>query len=324
MEQPRFVDVLRAAGAIGPYLPKTGFYESASLGSLLGCRLFVKYENHHAIGSFKIRGCLNRMLELDPHERSKGVVTASQGNHGQGVAWGARLLGIDATVVVPVGANPDKIEAIRNFGGTVVEQGVDFEAANAAAWELSIEQCLTYIHPSEDPSIVAGHATVALEMFEDEPDLDVIVVPVGSGGLASGMGLVAKTLRPTCRVVGVQTRNIPAHIESRRVGGPTEVPPARTIAEGIAVRRPSPLPFAMVSRYVDDLVAVGEEEIARAIVLLLEKTHNLAEGAGAAALAGALRVKGSLRGKRVGIVLSGGNLAAGVFAGALAEALPVG
>lgn len=308
MERPTFADVLRAARAIRPYVARTGFYESPSLGKIIGCRLLVKYENHQPVGSFKIRGALNRMLHLSPTERAHGVVTASQGNHGQGVAYAARQLAATTTVYVPRKANPDKVEAMRALGATVVIEGKDFEAADRAAWERSANEGTTYLHPADDPHIIAGQGTVALEMFEDEAGLDALVVPIGAGGLSSGIALVAKTLRPECRVIGVQTERLPAFVESLRAGHPVEVPPASTFAEGIAVRKPPPLPFAMVQDLVDEITTVTEEQIRRAIVLLLEKTHNLAEGAGAASLAAALKLREALGGRTIGIVLSGGNL----------------
>lgn len=308
MDRPTFVDVLAAARTIRPYLAKTAFYESIPLGKMLGCRIFVKYENHQPVNSFKVRGALNRMLRASFEERQRGFVTASQGNHGQGVCYAAAIVGAHATVVVPEKANPDKVEAMRNLGAEVLTHGEDFEAAVARAWEIAAERNATYLHAADDPLIVAGHATVALEMFEDEPALDTIVFPVGAGGLISGAALVAKTLKPEVEVIGVQAERTPGFVESLKAGHVVECAPSSTFAEGIAVRHPPQLTFEMVRDLVDDVITVSEEDMRRAIILLLEKTHNLAEGAGAAGLAGVVKLHERLAGRIVGTVLSGGNL----------------
>jgi len=308
VDRPTFADVLAAARTIRPYIAKTAFYESTSLGKMFGCRLFVKYENHQAVGSFKVRGALNRMLRTSHEERDRGFVTASQGNHGLGVCYAAQIIGAKATVVVPEKANPDKVEAMRNLGADVVTRGEDFEAAVARAWEIAAEGKATYLHAADDPLIVAGHATVTLEMFEDEPSLDTLVFPVGAGGLISGAALVAKTLKPEVEVIGVQAERVPGFVESLKAGHSVESPPASTFAEGIAVRQPPQLTFEMVRDLVDEVITVTEEEMRRAIILLLEKTHNLAEGAGAAGLAGVVKLHERLGGRSVGTVLSGGNL----------------
>ena len=301
MDRPTFVDVLSAARTIRPYIAKTAFHESISLGKMLGCRIFVKYENHQAVGSFKARGALNRMLSASVEERRGGFVTASMGNHGQGVCYAARIVESHATIVVPEKANPDKVEAMRNLGAEVLAAGEDFEAAVARAWEIAAERSATFLHAADDPLIVAGHATVALEMFEDEPALDTIVFPVGSGGLISGAALVGKTLKPEARVIGVQAERTPGFVASLAAGHVVETPPASTFAEGIAVRQPPQLTFEMVRDLVDEVITVSEEE-------MLEKTHNLAEGAGAAGLAGVVKLREALSGRTVGTVLSGGNL----------------
>ncbi|MGH2786232.1 MAG: threonine ammonia-lyase [Actinomycetota bacterium] len=308
MDRPAFVDVLSAARTIRPYVTPTAFYESISLGRMLGLRLFIKYENHQPVGSFKLRGALNRMLSASNEERSRGFVTASQGNHGQGVCYAARIVGAKATVVVPEKGNPDKVEAMRNLGAEVITFGSDFEAAVAKAWEIAAERNATYLHAAGDPLIVAGHATVALEMFAHEPALDTIVFPIGAGGLISGSALVAKTLKPEVEVIGVQAEKTPGFVESLEAGHVVECVPNSTFAEGIAVRQPPELTFEMVRDLVDKVITVTEEEMRRAILLLLEKTHNLAEGAGAAGLAGVVKLREDLAGRTVGTVLSGGNL----------------
>jgi threonine dehydratase len=308
IEEPTFEDVLAARRLIEKHLPRTPFYESMSLGRMLGLTLFVKYENHQPVGAFKVRGTVNKILNLTAEERARGVVTASMGNHGQGVCYGARLIDVQATVVMPEKANPDKVEAMRNLGAEVVFHGDDFEEAVERATELEHDKGYVYFHAANDPWIVAGHGTIGLEILEDVPDLDVLVVPVGAGGLISGVALAAKTMNPVIEIIGVQAKNCAPFYRSRREGRLVEAESARTFAEGLASRTPTPLPFRMIDRLVDDLVVASEEELRRAIVLLLEKTHNLAEGAGAAGTAGVVQLHERLGGKKVGTILSGGNL----------------
>ncbi|MEX2459196.1 MAG: threonine/serine dehydratase [Actinomycetota bacterium] len=317
--EPAFVDVLAARRMIEPYLGRTPLYESLSLGNMLGLTLFVKYENHQPIGAFKVRGTLNKVLALDTAERRRGVVTASMGNHGQGVCYAARLLDVKATVVMPEKANPDKVEAMRNLGGEVLFEGDDLEDANEAAQRLEQEKGYVYFHAANDPWIVAGHGTIGLEMLEDVPDLDVLVVPIGAGGLISGVSLAAKTLNPGIEIIGVQAKAVAPYYASREAGHLVDAPTAVTFAEGLACRFPTVLPFQMIDRYVDELIVATEEEMRRGIVLLLEKTHNLAEGAGAAGVAGVVRLHERLAGRRVGTILTGGNLNRHVLERALSD-----
>lgn len=308
VEEPSFDDVLAARRVIEPHLPRTPFYESISLGRMLGLTLFIKYENHQPVGAFKVRGTVNKVLNLTEEERARGVVTGSMGNHGQGVCYGARLIGVHATVVMPEKANHDKVEAMRNLGAEVVFHGEGFEEASERAMELERERGFVYFHAANDPWIVAGHGTIGLEMLEEVPDLDALVVPVGAGGLISGVALAAKMLNPVIEIIGVQAKNCAPFYRSRREGRLVESESARTFAEGLASRTPTALPFRMIDRLVDDLVVATEEELRRAIVLLLEKTHNVAEGAGAAGTAGVVQLRDRLAGKTVGTILSGGNL----------------
>jgi threonine dehydratase len=308
LRQPTFADVLAARRLIERYLNPTAFHESISLGRAFGLRLWIKYENHQPTVAFKVRGTLNRILNISSEEAGRGVVTASAGNHGQGVCYAARLRGIRATIIVPDQANPDKVEAMRNLGANVVFAGRDFDEADQRARKLEAEEGFVYFHAANDPWIIAGHGTVGLEMMEQEPDLDALVVPVGAGGLISGVALAAKTLNPQIEILGVQAKDCAPYFKSRELGRLTAVESADTFAEGLASRRPTPLPFAMIDRLVDDIIVATEEEMRRAIVLLLEKTHNLAEGAGAAGTAGVVKLHQRLAGKKVGTILSGGNL----------------
>ncbi len=306
--EPAFIDILAARRLIQRYLNPTPFYESTALGGMLGCRLFIKYENHQPVGAFKVRGTLNKVLCLTDDERARGVVTASNGNHGQGVCYAARITGVRATVVMPEKANPDKAEAMRTLCTEVVHEGRDFEEANAKALELEREKGFVYFHAANDPWIIAGHGIVGLEMLEVQPDLDAVVVPVGAGGLMSGVALAAKTLNPRIEVIGVQAKNCAPYVASLRAGRIVNAPSANTFAEGLASKHPTELPFRMISRLVDEVIEVSEEEMRRAVVLLLEKTHNLAEGAGAAGTAGVVQLHERLAGRKVGTILSGGNL----------------
>lgn len=317
---PSFVDILAARRALERYLHPTPFYESISLGRMLGLTLFIKYENHQPIGAFKVRGTLNKILSLSPDQRARGVVTASMGNHGQGVCYAARLLHVQATVVMPEKANPDKAEAMRNLGAEVLFSGAGFDEANDNARELEREKGYIYFHAADDPWIVAGHGTVGLEMLEAVPDLEALVVPIGAGGLISGVALAAKTLNPQIDLIGVQAKNMAAYYRSRAEGHLIEIEPgATTFAEGLACRVPRALPFQMIDRLVDDIIVATEEDMRRGIVLLLEKTHNLAEGAGAAGTAGVVRLHERLAGKRVGTILTGGNLNRHVLERALSD-----
>jgi threonine dehydratase len=306
--EPSLVDVLAARRVIERYLRPTAFYENRSLGSMLGLRLWIKYENHQPTVAFKVRGTLNKVVRLSDEERDRGVVTASAGNHGQGVCYAARLKGVRATVVVPDGANPDKVEAMRRLGGEVLFAGRDFEEADQRARELEEEKGFVYFHAANDPWIIAGHGTVGLEMLEEQPDLEVLVVPVGAGGLISGVALAAKTLKPSIRMIGVQAKDCAPFFKSRLEGRMTGVESGDTFAEGLASRHPTPLPYRMIDRLVDEIIVASEDEMRRAVVLLLEETHNLAEGAGAAGTAGVVQLRDRLAGAKVGTILSGGNL----------------
>jgi threonine dehydratase len=320
--EPTFADVLLARRRLSAHLRTTPFHESVALGELLGLRLWIKYENVQPTVAFKVRGTLNRMLNLSEEERARGVVTASAGNHGQGVSWSAGLLGVRATVVAPEQANPDKVDAMRTLGAEVLLWGRDFDEADEKARELEREKGFVYFHAADDPWIIAGHGTAGLEMLEEEPELDALVVPLGAGGLISGVALAARSMRPDIQVIGVQAAGCAPFFRSRQEGRITDVEEADTFADGLASRRPTELPYRMIDRLVDDIVVTSDEEIRRAVVLLLEKTHHLAEGAGAAGTAGVASLRERLAGKRVGTLLSGGNLNRSVLERALTDTAP--
>jgi threonine dehydratase len=306
-----FEHVRAARARQAPYVRRTPTEHSPDLSAMVGREVFLKLENLQRTGAFKLRGAISRLLTIDPAERHKGVLTASAGNHGQGLALAAKLLGTPATVVLPVGAPLAKIAAIQRLGADVVLEGSAYDSAHSHALLLARERGQTYIHAFDDPEVMAGQGAVALELLEDQPDLDTLIVPVGGGGLIAGMATAARAVRPGLKLVGVQADGSAALADAFRTGK-LSVGEASTIADGIAVKSPSPRTFAIIQRCVDDVVTVSDEAIARTIVLLLERHKLLAEGAGAAALAalmeGAIASALAPPGARVCAVVSGGNI----------------
>jgi threonine dehydratase len=298
--------VAEAAERIAPHVRHTPTEHSAAISALAGRDVFLKLENLQHTGAFKIRGALNAILQLEDAARGKGVVTASAGNHGQGVAFAARLVGVPACVVLPHGVPLAKLTAIQRSGAETVLTDGGYDDAHVAAQALARDRGMTYVHAFDDDDVIAGQGTVALELFADA-DVDTLVVPVGGGGLIAGIALAAEARRPRPRIIGVQSVNAAAFGESFRSGQAVERP-ASTIADGIAVRRPAERTLAIVRRLVDDVITVTDEAIARAIVLLLERHKLLAEGAGAAAIAAVLEGNGHVGGQRVGAIVSGGNI----------------
>lgn len=298
--------IAAAAAAIAPHVRRTPTEHSPALSALAGCDVYLKLENLQETGAFKIRGALNKLLAMYPSERARGVVTASAGNHGQGVALAAKLLGTRACVVLPQGVPLAKLAAIQRLEAEVVVAGEDYDAAHAAALDLARERSLTYVHAFDDDHVIAGQGTVARELLADAPELDAIVVPVGGGGLLAGSALALREQRRGPRLVGVQAAGSPAFARSFASGALVEDGNG-TIADGIAVRRPAARTLEIARESVHEVLTVSDEAIARAIVLLLERHKLLAEGAGAAALAAVLEHPGAF-GSRVGVVISGGNI----------------
>ena len=278
------------------------------LGQLAGCELLLKAENLQRAGSFKVRGAANKLAALSPDQKARGVIAASAGNHAQGVALAAANLGIPCTVVMPTGASIPKVEATRGYGATVLLQGDDFDQSQRHARRVMRENDLTLIHAFDDPAIVAGQGTIGLEMLEQAEDLDTVVVPVGGGGLISGIALAIKETAPGIRVIGVQAEAASAVVDSYKANRRVTVKRQATVADGIAVGTPGRITLPLISRYVDDLVLVAEDEITQAMMLLLERGKLLVEGAGAVGLAAVLGGKIQVAGKRVAVVLSGGNV----------------
>jgi threonine dehydratase len=305
---PTLADVFKARRAIAPYLPRTPILEPAGLARALGCRAVLKCENLNPTGAFKVRGGVNLISSMDPQARARGVVAASTGNHGQSVAYAARLFGAPATIFMPEAANPLKVEATLAMGAEVIQTGHDFDTARLAAEEHAERLGLRYIHSSNEPLLVAGVATAALELLESVPEIDVLFVPVGAGSGVMGAGVVARAVNPAIRVIGVQAEGAPAVYRSWREGRRIVTDRIATFAEGLATREPFEMPLALFPRLVDDMMLVDDDAIAAAIRLILETARQVAEGAGAAPTAAALARRDELAGKTVGLILSGGNI----------------
>lgn len=296
-----------AAELLQGRIRKTELIESRYFSERIGTPVYLKCENLQLTGSFKIRGASNYLLRQDPKELSAGVITASAGNHAQGLACAARWAKIPATVVMPRATPIAKVMATRSYDAEIILHGSGFDEAVAHARELEGERGLRYVSAFDDPLIISGQGTAGLEILEALPEIETLVVPIGGGGLIGGIGLVAKTLKPQIHLVGVQAANCPSALASCKEGKPVLLEAAKSLADGITVKRVGDLTFPLIDRFVDELVTVSEEEIAQAIVSLLEKGKLVVEGAGAVSLAALLFERVQPRGKTV-CVLSGGNL----------------
>src|SRR3990170_4993619 len=301
-------DVQRARERLTGIIPVTPCCYSETLSLITGARVHVKLENLQMTGSFKERGAANLLAQLSTSERRRGVIAASAGNHGLAVAFHAARLGIAAVIVMPTWAPLIKGMAARRHGAEVVLHGDGYDEAFPRAKEIEAERNLVFVHPFDDPRIIAGQGTIGLELLEQRPDLDAVIVPVGGGGLIGGIALAVKEQRPGVQVIGVQAEEIPAMKAALAAAQRVTLPAAATIADGIAVRRVGEHTFDLARRYVDDVVSVSEEEIANAILLLLEIEKTVVEGAGATPLAALVNRKVALAGKTVVLILSGGNI----------------
>lgn len=306
MNPPTFQDVLLAQRRIRPHLARTPLHRYPALDELLGAAAYVKHENYQPVGAFKVRGGVNLISQLSPEERRRGVIAASTGNHGQSVAFAARLFDVQARIVVPEGANPGKVAAMQGMGAEVIFHGSNFDAARLECERLAAEHGYRYIHSGDEPLLIAGVATETLEMLEDEPGLTTIFVPIGGGSGAAGACIVAKAISPHTRVIGVQAEASPAAFRAWREGQAASAPD-RTFAEGLATGSSFELPQRILRELLDDFVLLSDDEILQAMLWMLERAHTLAEAAGAAALAAAYRMRDELAGTKVGLVCSGGN-----------------
>ncbi len=299
-------DVERAAQAIQGQVIHTRTGHSRTLSALTGAEVWLKFENHQFTASFKERGALARLLTLDEDQRRRGVIAMSAGNHAQAVAYHAQRLGIPATIVMPRSTPNAKVDQTRVFGPEVILQGLMFDESAAAAYELAAERNLTMLHPFDDPVVMAGQGSLALEILADAPRPDAILVPIGGGGLISGVATVMAAVAPETEVIGVQTEQYPGAYRALRGDGPE--PGSFTIAEGIAVKHPGKLTLPIIREKVRDIVLVPETALERAVLLLLEIEKSVVEGAGAAGLAALLSSPERFRGRRVVLLLCGGNL----------------
>ena len=290
---------------------ETPVLHSHYLSELLGSDVWLKCENLQRTGAYKVRGAFNRMSKLTPEERKKGVIAASAGNHAQGVALAAKKLGIKATIYMPFGASLPKVQATKNYGAKVVLVGATFGEALKAAQEEAKTSGAIFIPPFDHIDVVLGQGTVGLELLEQHPDVATIVVAIGGGGLAAGVAVAAKlraaAMGRKIRVIGVQSENVSAYKPSLKAGKPTEIVPTPTIADGIAVSKPGRVPFELIKKHIDKVVTVSENEIAKAILVLLERSKQVVEPAGAVAVAALMSGKAKAKGKTVAI-LSGGNM----------------
>jgi len=309
LQAPTFDDILAARETIRDHLPRTPLRAYPALDRLVGAQVWVKHENLMPTGAFKVRGGVNLMSRLDPETRRQGVITASTGNHGQSVAYGARLFGVQATVCVPEHANPVKVEAMRDLGAEVICAGRAFEEARAHCEALAVERGLRYVHTGNEPDLIAGVATATLEILEEQPEVDVILVAVGGGSGASAACIVSRALRPSIEVIGVQSAQSPAAHDSWRAGAMVERPNT-TAAEGVATGSAFELPQRIMRELLTDFVLVEDRDLLTATRLMIEKTRTLVEPAGAAPLAAALdpALAPRLRGRRVALVCSGANI----------------
>jgi threonine dehydratase len=310
LRRPSLKEIFLARRNIQPYLTKTPLFSYPGLYQPLGAEAWIKHENHNPTGAFKIRGGINLVSQLSSSEKERGVITASTGNHGQSIALASRIFGVKAIICVQQGANPDKVAAIRSFGADIIEQGKDYDEARLNAETLAKQHGYRYIHSANEPQLIAGVGTMALEMIEDQPDLDAVIAPVGAGTCASGCAITYKALNPETKIIAVQTEAAPSVYRSWQSGQLEHTDTAKTMADGLATRQAFELPVQILRDLADDFVLVSDDEIRQAIKLYVEKAHTIAEGAGAAPLAAAIKLRDQLKGKKVGLILSGGNITA--------------
>jgi threonine dehydratase len=301
-------DIQAALGRIRADIRVSPCPRSESFSGLTGNAIYLKLDNQQRTGAFKERGALNKLLSLTGEERSRGVIAASAGNHAQGVSYHAGRHGVRARIVMPLPTPLTKVSATRAYGAEVVLHGANYDEAYERAVEQSREESLTLIHAFDDDTVIAGQGSLGLEILQQHPEIEAIVCPIGGGGLIGGIACAVKESRPSVKIFGVQPARLPSMKAAVAAGKPVTLESAKTIADGIAVRRAGDRTLPLVQKYVDDIVTVEEEEIANAILLLLEREKTLAEGAGAAAIAAVLNRKILLQGKRLAVLVCGGNI----------------
>ena len=306
--KPAFgIDAIRAAALrLRGEVIDTPCMPSRTLSLMTGCEVFLKFENLQFTASFKERGALNKMAQLTPAERAKGVLAVSAGNHAQGVAYHAQRMGMPATIVMPRFAPAVKVERTRGFGASVVLEGDTFDDARAFGLTLARERGLTLVHPYDDLDVIAGQGTIGLEMLAQQPEIDTLVVAIGGGGLISGVATAARAIRPDIQIIGVQTERFPAAWNAMH--GERRESAQATIADGIAVKSPGVLTLPLIKQHVNDVLLVSEDDIEQAILMLLEIEKTVVEGAGAVGLAALLKHGERFKGRKVGLILCGGNI----------------
>ncbi len=307
MARPTFNDVLEARSIIKEYLPRTPLYSYPQLNQLLDAKIYIKHENFLPVRAFKIRGGINLISHLTREQREKGVITASTGNHALSIAYASSLFGVPVTIVMPEKANPTKVKAIRSLGANIVFFGRIFDEAKDYAEKLAGERRARFIHPANEPYLIAGVATYTLEIFEELPSLEMIIVPIGGGSGASGCCIVKEAINPKCEVIGVQAEKAPAACLSWK-NKKIVKDKMETVAEGLATQIGYQLTQEILWDFLTDFILVSEEEMAQAILLVMEHIRNMAEEAGASPLAAALKIKQRLKGKKVALILTGSNI----------------
>ena len=309
MQAPTLRDVYRAKKTIAPHIPRTPLHFSSGLSEMLDAEVYLKHEEYLPLGAFKGRGGINLLANLSDEEKERGLITASSGNHGQSMASACKLFGVKAIIGLPEDANPNKVAAMRALGAELVFHGADFDAARLHCETLAKEEGYRFVHPVNDPLLIAGVGTQALETLEDLPDVQVLMLPLGGGSGVSGACIVAKGIDPSIEVLAVQSEQAPAGYLSGKQGQIVEAE-MNTFAEGVATRSGYELAQSVIRELLDDFLLVSDKEIHRAIGTLVDKAHTLAEGAGATALAGAIKYPEKVKGKKVAITVSGGNITA--------------
>jgi len=301
-------DIQEARNCLKNVAYKTGLVHNTTFSEMTGNYIYLKTENLQKTGSFKVRGAFNKIAHLSDEEKRNGVIASSAGNHAQGVAIAATSYKIKSTIVMPKHAPLSKISATKSYGAEIVLHGEIYDEAYEKAREIQQQTGATFVHPFNDPDVIAGQGTIGLEIMEDLPDVDIIVVPVGGGGLISGVAIAAKNINPNVKIIGVQTENVPSMVKSISENHISTVSGKPTIADGIAVKTPGELTFNIIKEYVDDIVTVDEDEIANSILLLLERAKVISEGAGAASLAAILNRLDNIKNKKIVALISGGNI----------------